>query len=401
MRSIRFVSLTLALGFAAAAPAQEISESDALARVAAEHPALAMIEAGRERAAAERKLAGLVESPELSATRESPSGLATQTDVALAWRPPLDGRRGLATEAADAGIEAANFEAAAARLRVRTEVRAAFATWWAAAVSHAALSDHARRVGALAERARTRAAAGEESGLAARRLGAEAAQAGADAATAFAEVGRARAALALWLGDLATGAVASAPPLPAEPPALDVALRADLAALAAEVRRRELETDLAGRVIRFPELTAGWQRVEQGGSEHTGLLAGIRWEVPLPGQGSGGRARAGAELSVARAQLALATARAGAELEAERAAFGALRGAAEAAATAGREADRLVEAAELAFTLGEGDVTDTLDTLRAALGARLRAAETRARALSAHRALELACGQELILGGGR
>ena len=401
MRSTLYFVPLLALAFPAAATPQTITESEALARIGDGHPALGLLAAGEDRAAAERSLAALYESPELALMRERPSGLATQTDVTLSWRPPLDGRRRLAVAAAEAGIAVAGWETAAGRLLARSEVRAAFAAWWASGARLAALEDHAGRLVALADRARTRAAGGEESGLAARRLAAEAAQAEADAGAALATAGRRRAEVAVWITDLGADALAAMPPLPAVPPSLSVSGRADLAALVAEVQRRELAAELAGRIAWFPELTAGWQRVEQDGGEHSGLVAGLRWDVPLTAQSRAGRARAEADLGAARAALELATSRAAAELAAEYAAFAALREAAERSAAGGAEADRLIAAATLAFSLGEADVTDTLDTLRAALGSRLRAVDTRAAALSSHRALELASGQELVLGGDR
>ena len=74
---------------------------------------------------------------------------------------------------------------------------------------------------------------------------------------------------------------------------------------------------------------------------------------------------------------------------------------AQEAREAARETDRIIEAATAALRAGEASLTDLFETLRAALAARLREIDARARALETHRALESVLGQSLATGGTR
>ncbi|MEP0773718.1 MAG: TolC family protein, partial [Acidobacteriota bacterium] len=172
-----------------------------------------------------------------------------------------------------------------------------------------------------------------------------------------------------------------------------------LDALAAAVRQARQERELAARAVQFPELTAGWQRIDEGGVAHWGVLAGVQWRLPLPGPTRAGMAAAQAELAAAQGKLQLGRARAEAELASAREVYGTLRATAAAATTATTDAEPMVTAAVASFAAGESGVTDLLDTLRAAFELRRGAVEAHGRALAAHRELEQTCGRELPLGG--
>ena len=59
----------------------------------------------------------------------------------------------------------------------------------------------------------------------------------------------------------------------------------------------------------------------------------------------------------------------------------------------------MIAAATAAFRAGEASLTDLLDSLRAAMEARLREIDLRGQALAAHRELESALGAALVGGG--
>ena len=59
----------------------------------------------------------------------------------------------------------------------------------------------------------------------------------------------------------------------------------------------------------------------------------------------------------------------------------------------------MIVAATAAFRAGEASLTDLLDSLRAAMGARASELELRGQALEAHRELETALGRALVGGG--
>ena len=97
--------------------------------------------------------------------------------------------------------------------------------------------------------------------------------------------------------------------------------------------------------------------------------------------------------------MELARARVAAEVEGAAAAFRGLRVAARDAARVSAEADRVIGAATAAFRAGEATLTDLLDSLRGAIGARLGEMDLRGQTLEAHRDLEAALGRPLTGGG--
>ena len=370
-----------------AAPQEAMTEADFVAPFVADHPSLVANDERLAQAEAALARARALANPRLSVEREQPEG-SKQTTVALIWMFPLDGRRGLAIASARAGLRAAERERVVRLARVRLGARAVFSEWMIAAERQRALDAQSRRIAALAERAATRAEAGEESGLVARRIRLTASAVAAELAAGDADVARAKAVARALRPDLPADA-APAPGTPAETPVTGDEVRW-LDVLQDDVDQARLEERLAGRFWVAPELQAGWQRQESAAGEASGAVLGASWTVPLFDRGKGARAEAARRRSAAEARLAIATAgyesrRAGAE-----AALLALGRAAREAAAAIEGVPAVVEAAVASFDAGESTATDLLDVLRSAIDAQTRAIEARAAARGAERVLEAA-----------
>jgi len=397
MQRARIVLLfLLAPGALVGQEAPTLTEAEFLATVTEAHPAAVALAGERKLAAAEADRASLLPNPEVEASIEEPDGAARETTTGVTWTPPLDGRRALQREAAERGLAAAESRLEAARFHLRLDLRAAYASWAFAWERRELLAAHLARVAELAERARARAQAGEIPGLAARRFTLEEAQARTDLGRAEARLAAVQAALAAWYPGIAQDARPAALPLPPAPGAVpDAALRPDLAAREREVERAEALRRLSGRIFEAPSLGLGWKRIEDRSVEASGPVISAGWTVPLFDRRQVDRREAEARLSTARADLELARVRAQAERAGALAAFGLLRVEAAEADRAAAQTVDLLAGASASYQLGESGLTDLLDTLRAALAARITALEIREAALDAQRDLEAATGRPL------
>jgi hypothetical protein len=219
-------------------------------------------------------------------------------------------------------------------------------------------------------------------------------------AGARAERASAEAAARAWRPDLPPGSAPVLPPLsaPSAPDTSRPAAHPTLASLESAARAAELRERLAGKFLDLPELVAGWKWVDPGPSPGGapgeraetagGPVIGLAWSVPLFDRGEAARLRAGAEREALEARLDLAERRLAAEAEGARAAYEELRRAAGVADAALSAAEPAVEAATLAFRLGEADLTTLLETVRSAAATRLAALEIHAEALAAGRELD-------------
>jgi cobalt-zinc-cadmium efflux system outer membrane protein len=187
--------------------------------------------------------------------------------------------------------------------------------------------------------------------------------------------------------------------LPDPPAAVDPAASPELKATTLEAEQARLESKRAGRFLTFPTLQLGWQQIELGGASQSGPIFAAGWTIPLFDRDQGGRIEAAGREEVARARVELARARVTAEVEGSAAAFRGLSAATRDAARTSADADRVITAATAAFRAGEASLTDLLDSLRAAIGARVGEIELRGQALAAHRDLEAALGRPLAGGG--
>lgn len=393
-RACIFVLLLLSPAVLVGQEAPTLTEAELLAAVTAAHPAAVALAGEREQAAAEVFRASLLPNPAVEASIEDPDGAARETTAGVTWTPPLDGRRALRREAAERGLAAAESRLEAARFRLRLDLRTAYAAWAFAWERRELLAAHLARVSELAERARARAQAGEIPGLAARRFTLEEAQARTDLGRAEARLAAARAALVAWYPGIAQDALPAALPLPAAAGAApDIALRPDLAAREREVERAEALRRLSERIFEAPELGLGWKQIEDRSAEASGPVVSAGWTVPLFDRRQADRREAEARLSTARAELELARVRAQAERAGALAVFDRLRAEAAEADRAAAETGDLLAGASASYQAGESGLTDLLDTLRAALAARITALEVREAALDAQRGLEAAAGR--------
>lgn len=388
MRSVAPIVLVATLIGGPAQPQEAVSESEFLGGLGPEHFGLRALGEDVARAEALRRRATALGNPRVEFSREQPAESLRQDTWTLAWAPPIDGRRGLARGAAQAGLEAARERTAFERARLLRDVRKAYADWSLADQRGEVLVQQLVLVQDISRQARRRAEAGEESGLAARRLELTAFEVSGQLASARVDRVRAEAVALGWRPELA-GRKPVLPELPPAPASLDPAQRPDIRALRLEVRQTELEARLAGRFWTAPELRAGWQRLDDGGGAQTGPVLGFGWALPLLDRNPAGRIEAQRHKEIAQARLALASARAEHEARALLEAYRLSAAAAEDSARQTHDADRLVEAATASFRAGEATLTDLLETLRAVREARLRALDLRAAALELDRELEV------------
>ncbi len=392
--------LCLILWTAAAAHGEDIlTEEEFLASLTRGHPALIAQSDRSGLAQAERRSSAVLSNPELDFVREEPSGTAHQSVWRLAWTPPLDGRRRLSIEAADAELEAAEKDLDSTLLGLRSEMRAAYGSWVLNSERAVVLASHLELIEVLAERMETRADRGEESRLAARRMGLAATQARSELSLAKAALARTRAAALAWRPDLSSNQRPMPPELPAVPAELSLSSRSDLEARRFELQGAELEEQLANRFVVFPELHVGWQTIEDRSLRFEGPVYGVNWSVPLFSHGQAARLGASLKKAAADARLAIAVARAEGELEGAQGAYEELVGVAISVASTIAELDLVIEGAETSYLLGESDVTDLLESLRSVLATRLSSLDLYSAALEAHRNLESAVGRPLTTGG--
>ena len=379
--------VTLVAVASPAAPQETVSESQFIAPLVAEHPALLATSERLAEAEAALARASVFANPRLAYELENPEG-SRQTTVGLAWVPPLDGRRGLAADAARAGLAAAQSERAVRMMQLRLAARADYADWTTALDRHRANTELFRLVDGVSTRMTTRARAGEESGLAAGRIALAAAALAGELAASEAALARADAAARAWRPDLSVGAAPTRPSLSDGVVASSDVRWVDV--LQKELEQARLEEQLAGRFWSAPELQAGWQRLDAGGVESSGPVFSASVAVPLFDRNKGARAAAARRRMAAEARLNLATAARRSRLAGAEASFRTLADAARAADASTRGVASLVEAATASFAAGESTVTDLLDVLRSALEARTRAVDAYAAALAAERTLESA-----------
>lgn len=399
----RAFAVLISIAAAGSAAAQgALTEREFLEVLEQDHPAL--VAAGGRLATAEgdRGRAGRLANPRASAEWELPEDATQQSTFTLAWTPPLDGRRGLRVRASEAGLEAARADIEAQALDLRITLRRLFAEWAIAAEVSRAAAAHLDRVKRLGAQMSARAESGEESGLAARRLELAAVEIEAIAARAEAAEAVARQTAAAWHPGVENDSPVR-PDLPEAPAELDSAASPVLRVQEHEVAQLEAEARLAGRVIDFPELEAGWQTQEDPASKtFAGPVFGASWQLPLFDRQQGDRAATARRLEAARARLELTRRLSRAQIEGARAAYARLRESALGSLRAVDGADAVVEGAAAAYQLGESRLTDLLETLRAVLASRVAALELYVAALEAHRNLEAAAGQPLSeLDGGR
>jgi outer membrane protein TolC len=391
---VPLLAATLMLALAVPGQAQErVSENRYLRVLQEGHPGVAALGERVGAARGERVRAGLLSNPAIGFEREAPGNIEQDT-WQIAWTPPLDGRRGAATRAAEAGLRAASSQFEFDRLMLRSDLRQAFADWAISSERMGVIGFHLALIRRLAEQMEARASRGEESKLGARRLALAALEVEAEAARAEASAARARGAARSLNGTVSRDALPERPPLPNVTDTL-AAARPDLLARRYEVEQAEWQLRRGQRFLQFPELAFGWQQIRDDNFTAEGPRFSASWPLPLFDRQQPERVEATAKLAAARGRLDLAKARADAELQASRAAYAQLRQAALQGLETVGQGEQAVESATATFRLGESRLTDLLESLRSILAARLAAIDLYAAALEAHRHLELAVGRPL------
>lgn len=375
----------------AAAP---LNESEFLMQVTAQPRVAALLDGPVLSATADAQRASLWDNPVAAVERESAGEERRQTTWSLSWQAPLDPRRGPLRAAARAGVDAAVRDREWSALELRSELREAYADWALSAERTNASRDLLDRIRNLVSVLSERARAGEESGLALRRLQLAAVELEAQAAGASAEFARSAGAARAWISK-ADEYEPSLPPLP-EPVDLNAGVEHPfLAARQLEVEAEEHRVRASRRFVSFPEIFVGLQQIREPGFEEDGLTFGGSFALPLFDRQQADHLEARARLASARARLELEKSRSDAGRAAAEKAYSELRTAAVSSRLVTAQSEGVIESATARFQMGEGDLTELLETLRGVLASRLAALELYDNALEAHRELELAAGRPL------
>ena len=378
---------------------RQITEEEFLGRLSPNHPALAEARAAVGTAGAERLRRAVVEDPELGFIQEDSGDAGYERVFTLSWTAPLNGRRGPGVDAADAGIGAAESREQWALLTARQSMRAAFGDWVVSTQRHDLLEANLDRLERVVTSIGARADMGEASRLAAARIELSALEVRNLLGVVEAERARSLSAVQVWDESIVEGDRPVVPTLQQAAAELTLDSRADLRALSFDVERQLLEEKRSRRFVPFPELLVGWKDLEAAGSEFDGPVLGLAWGIPLGERGRPEKREAAARREAAEGALLFETARARAEVEAASRGYTELFEAWQGSHDVVETNAWMADAAVARYESGEDTLTDLLDTLRSVLLAQLADTGMYARALEAHRNLELALGQTLDVGG--
>lgn len=372
--------LAFALLPAAAATAAEgarLTESEALAAAFARPEAQARWGAETRRAQAELDRARTWSNPELGFSRErfddSP-GVPTERSLVLSQTLELSGRRGLEIDAARLGLDAAQSGVVSAQAEAKATLLRRFHERVLAEARVQAQAARREEFAALAETAVRRRAAGDLSGLEARRIELRLAEAEVEQARRLGEQAQARVALALLIGEaLAQRPVATAPlPTVLAPSVTSAAATAAPVLRFAQARRDAAEAQArAARRWSLPlTVGAGLRRTEVAGVRDDAAVLEFSLPLPLFDRRRAEAGFAAAELALAEADLWQAeqqvpAVRAAAEADARR-----LLADVQSLQTQRLPAaERMAASARRAYAEGEFELVELLDVLdaRAAL----------------------------------
>src|SRR6266700_1330029 len=409
-----FVGTMTGLVMAAAPPASRralaLTWAEARALAQQRAPELA-VGAGRSLVAhADVRAAGALANPTFTVTtaRET-ARLGTGVSVPL----PLFGQRGSAMGAARADADVIDQEHEVTRTDVRWSASLAWIDAWEAAQRArllAGAADDARRLASIAGE---RFDAGAAPRLDVVRAGADRARADADAAAARTLVGAAGARLAVWVGaepqapptpDGGPGVPAQLPPLPGLLAAVQghPTLARDRAQGIAAERHVELERRLRLPIVNaeLTVLQGDPTLTDASGHQHTDVVAGGAFELPILSARAGAIARAQAQGTLAAAGTSLDAAHLRADLiDAYRRTEAA---AARARALGGQALPALDEARALteeSYRAGRADLVRVLEAQRALVDARLAELDAVVAWARAFADLERAAGRALDEGG--
>ncbi len=365
------------------------TEAQFLLVLDASHPVMAESSEALAMARADEVAASTLENPELGVLREDPSGVGQQIEWTVSWQvPPASRRLGIAAHRE--GVIAAEAGLAREVLAHRLEMRRVYAAWAIAAARGDRLAAQVEHMAALADREQKRVEGGESAGLVARRLLLAVAGLRAQFALASSAEEDAVSLVRSWFPALARTARPRLPSLDSVP-SFDTD-HPEMRAAEAELRAAKLQRGVAGRFVRSPGLTAGWQAQDLGPESMDGPILGITWSVPLFGRNQAERMAAEARVAAAEARLKLAGDALGARRTGILANFQRLTSALAEAQDAATGNQQILLAAEATFRLGESSLTDLLDTRRAVTETEMMVLDLYEAALAAHRELEQLAG---------
>jgi cobalt-zinc-cadmium efflux system outer membrane protein len=382
-----------------------LSESEAIARLAAESPRVRAIRAGVEVARAEALAAGRWPNPLVTFNREAVAGV-TENMWLVTQRLPVTGRRAFDIGAASARADASERRADAAVRQVRAALRQAYADLVAAQRREAAAGAMRDRISELADILRRRESAGESAGYDRLRAEREVIDLDADRSAARSARTRAQADLAgFFAPSTAPGElVAAVPDVPvASPlPGLDeLVAQAERSLPEIAAFKQEIESAafaLRGaerRVIPEPEVVAGTKSSTLGGGD-VGSVLSVHATVPLFDRARPERALAIARRAEAEAQVASLQASLRSQIGGLLAVILERRQAADAyRASMVVNASQLERIAQVSYDAGERGILELLDAYRTAGAARTRQIDLDASTRRAELELELASGWEI------
>jgi len=373
--------LTVTVPSHASAQSLTLTESDALARLSPDSPAVRAIRSSVEIARADVLAARRWPNPRLSFDRESVAGV-TENMTTITQPLPITGRRGLDVRAASALVDASSGRADDGLRRARADLRLAFAQLVAAQVRERELSAAQIRLRALADVLARREAAGDAAGFDRLRAEREVLDIDTDRAAVATDRARSQALLASFFAEpidasrlVASEAVTPRSSLPAVDTLIERAesTRGELVALRKELDAARLSARAADRRrIPEPEILAGTKSSTAGGGD-LGSVVAVQAVLPLFDRGQVGRALAQARASQAASQADLFERHLRAEIAGLRAAVDERRTTAEryrAAAVNG--ADQIEHIAQVSYDAGERGILELLDAYRTRTTARIR-----------------------------
>lgn len=376
-----------------------ITEAEFLAAVDESHPAAVALRAPLGQARADLAAASILENPKLLIGREEPEEEPRETVLSLAWRPPLDGRYGLAVDGAKQGLQVAENRFAADLVALRKESRRVFAAWLLAENRNSLLDRHYQKLRELASRMAQRAEVGEESPLDARRFELAATTVAAELAMAEAKLALAKRAAHLWNPAIPQDSRAVLEALPDIPGVLEPWARPDLLAKDNVLARAQIEERLSRRYWSFPEVFIGWKTLRDADLDHAGPVFGFGWEFPLFDRRQADRKKVAEELASAGAELSWSKQQAVADLEVALRAYTTLCQTIRDTREVVAQSDEVLQMGGAAYAEGEYTTTDLLEIWGAVVTTQLALLDLEFEALAAHREIEVAAGQTLPLGG--
>lgn len=353
----------------------ELTEQELLAKLEQSDPRFTALEARIEAARAEITAHRVWRNPTLSYDRED-----TENQIRLSFELDVSGRRGLRSEAAEAGAAAVEADVEAERISIELDALEIFHRARFARMRVQLLEQRAAAIAGLADRARAQAAAGESSGYDLGRLELERFAFADLTADARVELEALRRALGILAGDPSAGHDAAIEESAGAPVATSTISPAELDAVPAvkaallRVNESERAREAAGRGwIPAFSLSGGLKTSPNGEDTRIGYVAGVAAGIPIFDRGQAEDERAAAQSRAAHAELDRARRTASANIAA--AADLSNRRIAQLAAFERDQlprADALVRRAEASYREGERPVFELIDAYRTARDVALR-----------------------------